>query len=283
MGILEHHQHRLARREALELPPKRRQRCLLALRRAQFRQGVALARRQRQKVGQNRDRMYRINAGLHEQGFELGKLFGGRVAALEAGGSFELTDERKQRTVGVMRRAVVAQPDMWFGLQPLLKRKRNVRLADARLSGQHHDTTFALRGFVPATQRKSSGSRRAESAVEPARSQIITVTWRRSASSRNTGLVAVLVGAGATPSSSAIARRSLRRCPSRTPSSLRSCSVRSRMTERSMALSANRWAYSLRPIDASHSAMPFMSLPVDLRAIAACAPRAATPERCRAA
>ena len=152
MGILEHHQHRLARREALELPPKRRQRCLLALLRAQFRQGVALARRQRQKVGQNRDRMHRINAGLHEQGFELGKLFGGRVAALEAGGSFELTDERKQRTVGVMRRAVVAQPDMWFGLQPLLKRKRNVRLADARLSGQHHDTTFALRGIAPAAR-----------------------------------------------------------------------------------------------------------------------------------
>src|SRR5262249_9790958 len=78
-----------------------------------------------QKVGQNRHRMHRINAGLHEKGFELGELFGGRVAALEAGGSFELTDEREQRTVGVMRRAVVAQPDMWFGLEPLLKRKRN--------------------------------------------------------------------------------------------------------------------------------------------------------------
>ena len=30
-----------------------------------------------------------------------------------------------------------------------------------------------------------------------------------------------------------------------------------------MALSANRCAYSLRPIDFSHSAMPFMALPVD--------------------
>jgi hypothetical protein len=29
-----------------------------------------------------------------------------------------------------------------------------------------------------------------------------------------------------------------------------------------MMLSANRWAYSLKPIDASHSAMPFMALPV---------------------
>ncbi len=152
MGILEHHQHRLERRKALELRHECRQRRLLAFLRAQFRQGVTLARRQRQKVGQNRHRMHRISAGLHEQGFELGELFGGRVAALEAGGSFELTDEREQRTVGVMRRAVMAQPDMWFGLQPLLKRKRNVRLADARLSGQHHDTTFALRGIAPAAR-----------------------------------------------------------------------------------------------------------------------------------
>jgi hypothetical protein len=41
------------------------------------------------------------------------------------------------------------------------------------------------------------------------------------------------------------------------------CYASSRTTERSMALSANRWAYSLKPIDASHSAMPFMALPVD--------------------
>jgi hypothetical protein len=30
-----------------------------------------------------------------------------------------------------------------------------------------------------------------------------------------------------------------------------------------MALSSNRWAYSLKPIDASHSAMPFIARPVD--------------------
>src|SRR5262249_36878872 len=92
--------------------------------------------------------------------------------------------------------------------------------------------------------------------------------------------VAVSADAGAA-GSSVIARRILRRCPSRTPRSLRSCSVRSRMTERSMALSANRWAYSLRPIDANHSVMPFMAFPVDPRAIAAPAPRAAIQPRLR--
>src|SRR5262245_21331980 len=119
----------------------------------------------------------------------------------------------------------------------------------------------------------SSGSSRADRAVEPTRSQIITVRWRRSALSCNTGPASVSVGAEATPSSSAIARRILRRCPSRTPRSLRSCSVRPRTTERSMALSTNRWAYSLRPTDASHSAMPFMAFLVDPRVVAARAPR----------
>src|SRR6478672_4391532 len=37
----------------------------------------------------------------------------------------------------------------------------------------------------------SSGSSRADRAVEPTRSQIITVRWRRSASSRNSGSLAV--------------------------------------------------------------------------------------------
>jgi hypothetical protein len=48
-------------------------------------------------------------------------------------------------------------------------------------------------------------------------------------------------------------------------------------------LSAKRWTYSLRPIDASHSAMPFMQLPADLQANAALAPQPAKPPRCRAA
>ena len=59
-----------------------------------------------------------------------------------------------QRTVGVMRRAEVAQRDVRFGLEPLLKRQRNVRLADTRLSGQHHHAAFALPGVLPAAQQQ---------------------------------------------------------------------------------------------------------------------------------
>src|SRR5262245_41524353 len=69
------------------------------------------------------------------------------------------------------------------------------------------------------------------------------------------------MGAEATLSRSAIARRILRRCPTRTPRSLRSCSVRSRMTERSMALSAKRWAYSAKPSFSSQSAICCIATP----------------------
>ena len=40
------------------------------------------------------------------------------------------------------------------------------------------------------TSRKSSGSMRAESAVEPTRSENITVTWRRSAEAAGVSLAA---------------------------------------------------------------------------------------------
>src|SRR5262249_36186473 len=66
--------------------------------------------------------------------------------------------------------------------------------------------------------------------------------------------------AGEASPSRAMARSILRRCPSSTPSSFRSWSVRSRRIEKSMAFSAKRWAYSPRPIDSSHSAVLVMAL-----------------------
>src|SRR4051812_37399341 len=87
----------------------------------------------------------------------------------------------------------------------------------------------------------------------------MTVSWRRSASVRGTDLGAGSGGMRMGACSSPIARSILRRCPSRTPRSLRSCSVRSETTERSMAFSEKRWAYSPKPIEANHSAIPVMA------------------------
>src|SRR5215831_15362838 len=49
------------------------------------------------------------------------------------------------------------------------------------------------------TSRRSSGSSREANAVEPTRSQNMTVSWRRSAPSVRGGAVAAGVGAGASP------------------------------------------------------------------------------------
>jgi hypothetical protein len=58
----------------------------------------------------------------------------------------------------------------------------------------------------------------AESAVEPTRSENITVTWRRSAVSGVFGSANGGCGEiGAAPESSAISRNIFRRCPSETP------------------------------------------------------------------
>ena len=72
------------------------------------------------------------------------------------------------------------------------------------------------------TSRRSSGSMRAESAVEPTRSENITVTWRRSARSSGWALGAldavVASTEGALPlaslRSAAMASSSFTRCPS---------------------------------------------------------------------
>src|ERR1700736_3775135 len=122
MNILKDDEHWLPRRQGIELSQKRRQCHLLKLLRAQLRHAVAVIGWQRQKVGQRWHHMVRVSAGLREQSLKLSELLRRRVASLEPGSPFELADEWKQRTVSVMRRAELAHRDVWFGLEPLLKR-----------------------------------------------------------------------------------------------------------------------------------------------------------------
>ena len=97
---------------------------------------------------------------------------------------------------------------------------------------------------------------RAESAVEPTRSENITVTWRRSARSSGGALGALDVVAasteGALPLASlrraAMASSSFTRCPNdATPSSFRFSCVRLGRTVSSMSFSRNAASYFPRP------------------------------------
>src|SRR5215471_6975370 len=109
--------------------------------------------------------------------------------------------------------------------------------------------------YAPKTSRRSSGSSREASAVEPTRSQNITVIWRRSALSVRRGADAE-AGAEASDRSTAIAASNLRRCPTRlTPRSFRSSAVSSGNTAASIALSRNVSSYCCNPRPRSHTAM----------------------------
>ena len=103
---------------------------------------------------------------------------------------------------------------------------------------------------------------RADSAVEPTKSENITVTWRRSAVSCNLTGTADAVAAAAisgallsVASRLRIARSILRRSPRTMPSFSKSWSVRSGRTEKSMRFSAKRCAYSDMPSFSSQSAI----------------------------
>ena len=138
------------------------------------------------------------------------------------------------------------------------------------------------------TSRRSSGSMRADSAVEPTRSENITVTWRRSAVSFRAG--SGTIGADAWRSveaaigealSSRIARNIFRRCPSDTPSRSKSWSVSSLRTSISMSLSAKRSAYSDMPSFLSQSAICCIGGPRVMRSSGACTYKSPTNFRFR--
>src|ERR1700730_8231269 len=100
------------------------------------------------------------------------------------------------------------------------------------------------------TSRRSSGSIRAESAVEPTRSENITVTWRRAARSSGVALGGEDTASpeGSFARKAVMASRSLRRCPTiPTPKSFRSSAVRLGRTVSSISFSRNAASYLSRP------------------------------------
>src|ERR1700730_9741638 len=114
------------------------------------------------------------------------------------------------------------------------------------------------------TSRRSSGSMRVDSAVEPTRSANITVTCRRSAvcgrdasitESWSNGVAGELVG------NAAIALSNLRRWPTiPTPRSFRSCAVKLGRSTSSISFSRNAASYCWRPRLSSHP-LRSMTLP----------------------
>ena len=152
MQILKDHQHWLSSGQTFELPQQRGQRALLFALRAQIERRETIAAGHRQQLHEQGD-----VAGLGrrpEQRRELVQFCLGPIVARETGGAFELNDDGIERAVLMMRRAEIAQAGMGLGSDVLGERRREPRLADARLAGdQHHPSLAALR-LLPAADKQ---------------------------------------------------------------------------------------------------------------------------------
>src|SRR6516162_7938502 len=72
----------------------------------------------------------------------------------ESGGTLELPDDRIKSAVGVLGRAEITQPRVWFGPKALHERGGKSGFADPGLTGQQHHLAFASFGSRPASQQQ---------------------------------------------------------------------------------------------------------------------------------
>ena len=77
-----------------------------------------------------------------------------RVVAREAGGAFELDDERVERAVLMVRRAEIAEPRVRFSLDAPRQCRGQARFADPRLPRDEHNPPLAGFCLLPTPQQE---------------------------------------------------------------------------------------------------------------------------------
>src|SRR5215472_2688467 len=112
VNILPNNQHRLTRRQALDLHQLGMERFLLALLWGEVQRQIAVACRDRQQVRQQRNGLTEIIGSLGKNGLQLVQALIVAIVASEPGRPFELRDARVQGAVLVVRRAEMAQSGM---------------------------------------------------------------------------------------------------------------------------------------------------------------------------
>jgi hypothetical protein len=105
--VLPHHQHRLTRHQSFELRQLGVKRLLPALLGREIERRIAVARRDRQQVRQQRNDLAEIIGSLGQDCLQLGEPLLGRILAPETGRPFELGNAWIERAVLVVRRAEI--------------------------------------------------------------------------------------------------------------------------------------------------------------------------------
>jgi hypothetical protein len=103
-----------------------------------------------------------------DQRFEFVELLFGRVVAREAQGALEIVDDRVQRAVGVVGRAMEAQAGCVIGFETPAQLAQHPALADARLAGKQHHLAFAILRQLPALDQQAEFVLAADKTGQPA-------------------------------------------------------------------------------------------------------------------
>ena len=182
VDVLEHDQHWGSCSCAIELIEKRHESHLALLLRADRQRRVALVRRNRQQLSDERHVARQICRCWLEQRHQLVELRAGAAVRLEARGLLKLRNERMQRAVRMVRRAEIAKASMRLALDPSQQAFSDARLANARLTREQHNATLAGLGLIPPAQQQVHlllatnewGQRASAPRVEPADASRLT-------------------------------------------------------------------------------------------------------------
>jgi hypothetical protein len=155
VGVLEQHHRRLLAGDGHRRVDECTQCLVLEFLRRHRDRPVALLARDREHRRDEPKVPARPAVLAEDQRFELVEFLLGRVVAREPQGALEIVDDRVERAVGVIRRAMEAQACRVIGLETPAKLAEDAALADARLAGQQHHLAFAILRKVPALHQEA--------------------------------------------------------------------------------------------------------------------------------
>src|SRR5262245_54237731 len=154
MRVLEREQDRLLAGETLELIEQCRERPAALLRGAERQRWIALAERDRQQRSKKRRDGLNLRCANGEERFEFVELLLRRIVGLKPRRPLELGDERMERAVGMVGRALITQARVRLAGDALGESRHKAGLADPRLARDQYDLPFPLPGQPLALQQE---------------------------------------------------------------------------------------------------------------------------------
>ena len=168
VDVLEQLHRRLQAGDGLGRVDERAQGLVLEFLRRHRDRPVALLARDREHRGEEPQIFARPAVLADDQRFELVELLLGRIVARETQGALEIVDDRVERAVDEVGRAMKAQARRVLRLERPAQFAQDAALADARLAGQQHHLAFAVLRQVPALEQEAEFVLAADKIGQPA-------------------------------------------------------------------------------------------------------------------